>query len=111
MVLYASRAGMISQEMTRKLLGLDEVNMVTEPTYDEFRDQMLTMCLEEGTDIRLHNNCVTELLMFMDGGHPAFGNVVGEIYQMCETEGITPPVAAITIMRRAPPMYRKPTVA
>ena len=105
-------------EMMRQL-GIDpaivaeammQENQLAEDSYEQKRSRMIDECATEGTDMHLHNDCVTELLMFMDGGHPAFGNVVGEMYQMCEAEGTSPMQAALTMMRRAP-MYRRPAVA
>jgi hypothetical protein len=100
----------VTQQSVRERLGLNDPNivaMLTERDYEEKREHLISLCLNEGTDMKLHNDCVTELLMYMDGGHPAFGNVVGEMCMMCEAEGQTPMSAAIRIMNRCPE-YRKP---
>jgi predicted XRE-type DNA-binding protein len=86
-IIQLLQADAISQKAIREMLGLDEeriAEMMRERTYEEKREHMIHLCLNEGTDLKLHNDIVTELLMHMDGGHPAFGNVVGLIYQKVE---------------------------
>jgi hypothetical protein len=112
-IIQLLQSDIISKAEVCRRLGLDRpevVEMLSEQTYEEKRAHLIDLCAYEETDVKLHNDCVTELLMFMDGGHPAFGNIVGEMCMMCEAEGYTPLSAAVAIMRRCPE-YRRPTYA
>jgi hypothetical protein len=81
----AHRAGMISNEAMCNALGIDMLIEEVNPSYEEKRDRVLEMCRTEGFDMSLHNDIVAELLQYMSGDDPAFGNVVGEIYMQIES--------------------------
>jgi hypothetical protein len=83
------------------------MNEIKELDYEEKRARMLEECRNEpGIDIQLHNEVVAELLMYMDGGHPAFGNIVSEICM--EVEETRKTVFSVTIEKmRHCPEYRK----
>lgn len=107
------RGGMVSQNYIRAYFGIDEsvvedmVNDITQAPYDVWRDNMIQTCNTEATDMQLHNECLVELLTLMSGDHPAFGNVLGEVYMLCEETGKTPSQAAFDIMHECPE-YRRP---
>ena len=100
MLMLAYGQGIISRNQVLKVL--DNMSNFTKTEYEDFRNRMLTMCLAEGTSIQLHNDIIVELLQYMNGNHPAFGNVVGEIYKQVEKTGKSVSVITMEIMRHCP---------
>lgn len=114
------KAGMISQNVVCEALDINREAIFLEdalganmelvdvdPLYEEKRERILELCRTEGFDMHLHNDIVAELLQYMDGDHPAFGNVVASIYSEVEQTGKTAFVVTIETMRRCQE-YRKP---